>query len=590
MGGTMSYSEWIKWRSVSNIDTQILDRVQNELLPTIATGLNPLGTWNAATNTPSLASGVGGNSGDYYVVSVSGSTNIDGESDWVSGDWIIFNGTTWGKIDNSDKVSSVFSRTGTVVASNGDYNASQITNTPAGGIQASTVQGAINELDTEKIDATGIRSAGVVVTPTFTDNGDGSVTVGTGQYSLYDNANFIGAPKTYTIAGGTFTLTDNSPNYIVATYNAGTPIVSVITAVPPANSTDSDLTPIFSCYRAGNDIHKFNWDNLALGLAEKINQRLRRTDRFHIDNGLSLSETGSRYVDITSGQVWAGANLISMNSINSNGSPNSHIYYHIGGIWTRGSATQYNNTQYDNGTGLVTLSNNKYAVNWIYRSVEETGALYMLLGNGDYSLIEAQASAEPPKPAEIATQGILVGRIIVQKNAATATEIDRVSSATFGTASVINHNDLSQIQGGTTDEHYHLTQAQHTSLTSLDHGTIGGLADDDHPQYSTTTGTISAVTYNAGGTSTITLNGRTDIFTATAATGGTTWAISGNEAGKTTGFVLKLTNGGSQTQTWPAGTKYEGGVAPTLTAAGIDWLTFLWDGSNWAISIWKDVK
>lgn len=586
----MSYSEWIKWRSVSNIDTQILDRVQNELLPTIATGLNPLGTWNAATNTPSLASGVGGNSGDYYVVSVSGSTNIDGESDWVSGDWIIFNGTTWGKIDNSDKVSSVFSRTGTVVASNGDYNASQITNTPAGGIQASTVQGAINELDTEKIDATGIRSAGVVVTPTFTDNGDGSVTVGTGQYSLYDNANFIGAPKTYTIAGGTFTLTDNSPNYIVATYNAGTPIVSVITAVPPANSTDSDLTPIFSCYRAGNDIHKFNWDNLALGLAEKINQRLRRTDRFHIDNGLSLSETGSRYVDITSGQVWAGANLISMNSINSNGSPNSHIYYHIGGIWTRGSATQYNNTQYDNGTGLVTLSNNKYAVNWIYRSVEETGALYMLLGNGDYSLIEAQASAEPPKPAEIATQGILVGRIIVQKNAATATEIDRVSSATFGTASVINHNDLSQIQGGTTDEHYHLTQAQHTSLTSLDHGTIGGLADDDHPQYSTTTGTISAVTYNAGGTSTITLNGRTDIFTATAATGGTTWAISGNEAGKTTGFVLKLTNGGSQTQTWPAGTKYEGGVAPTLTAAGIDWLTFLWDGSNWAISIWKDVK
>jgi hypothetical protein len=58
------------------------------------------GTWNASTNTPTLASGVG-NSGHYYIVSVAGSTNLDGITDWQPGDWVIFNGTEWQKIDQS---------------------------------------------------------------------------------------------------------------------------------------------------------------------------------------------------------------------------------------------------------------------------------------------------------------------------------------------------------------------------------------------------------------------------------------------------------------------------------------------------------
>jgi hypothetical protein len=47
-------------------------------------------------------------------------------------------------------VRSVFGRTGAVVATAGDYTATQVTNVPAGGIAATTVQAAVNELDTEK--------------------------------------------------------------------------------------------------------------------------------------------------------------------------------------------------------------------------------------------------------------------------------------------------------------------------------------------------------------------------------------------------------------------------------------------------------
>lgn len=62
-----------------------------------------LGLWNAATNDPPIVSGQGQRNG-YYVVSVSGKTNIDGESDWNPKDWILFNGLAWEKIDNSDEV------------------------------------------------------------------------------------------------------------------------------------------------------------------------------------------------------------------------------------------------------------------------------------------------------------------------------------------------------------------------------------------------------------------------------------------------------------------------------------------------------
>lgn len=50
----------------------------------------------------------------------------------------------------SGAVSSVFGRTGAVIAVSGDYTAAQITNVPSGNISAVEVQAALNELDSEK--------------------------------------------------------------------------------------------------------------------------------------------------------------------------------------------------------------------------------------------------------------------------------------------------------------------------------------------------------------------------------------------------------------------------------------------------------
>ncbi len=108
------------------------------------------GSWNASTNTPTLADGTG-SKGQYYVASAAGTQDLgSGNIIFTIGDWVIHNGGAWEKLDSTNDVQSVFGRMGIVVASSGDYTALKITNVAAGDIAATDVQTAINELDTEK--------------------------------------------------------------------------------------------------------------------------------------------------------------------------------------------------------------------------------------------------------------------------------------------------------------------------------------------------------------------------------------------------------------------------------------------------------
>jgi hypothetical protein len=85
----------------------------SELPAAVLGALSYQGTWDASTNTPTLTSSVG-TKGYYYVVSVAGSTNLNGITDWLVGDWAVYNGTAWQKVDNTDSVTSVNGLTGAV--------------------------------------------------------------------------------------------------------------------------------------------------------------------------------------------------------------------------------------------------------------------------------------------------------------------------------------------------------------------------------------------------------------------------------------------------------------------------------------------
>jgi hypothetical protein len=125
-------------------------------LPSAVLGaLSYQGTWNASTNTPTLTSSVG-TKGYYYVVSVAGSTNLNGITDWQVGDWAVYNGTAWQKIDNTDAVTSVNGYTGTVVLTAADVSAVPYT-------------GAIGAVDLNAKSLTNVSNLGVgtTVVPTI---------------------------------------------------------------------------------------------------------------------------------------------------------------------------------------------------------------------------------------------------------------------------------------------------------------------------------------------------------------------------------------------------------------------------------------
>jgi plastocyanin len=75
------------------------------------------GTWNASTNSPTLADG-SGSAGWQYAVSTGGTINLgSGSITFVAGDSVIYNGTIWQRIPSST-VAAAGTLTGTTLASN----------------------------------------------------------------------------------------------------------------------------------------------------------------------------------------------------------------------------------------------------------------------------------------------------------------------------------------------------------------------------------------------------------------------------------------------------------------------------------------
>jgi hypothetical protein len=154
--------------------------------------LNYKGTWDASTNNPTLTSSVG-TKGDYYVVSVSGSTNLNGITDWVVGDWAVFNGSIWQKVDNSEVtyVSNVATGTGLTggpITTTGTISLANTAVTPAS-------YGAANTVATFTVDQQGRLTAAANVTIAIAN----TAVSGLGTMSTQNSNNV-------TITGGTMNV------------------------------------------------------------------------------------------------------------------------------------------------------------------------------------------------------------------------------------------------------------------------------------------------------------------------------------------------------------------------------------------------
>jgi hypothetical protein len=206
-----------------------LTSLQNQI-NSLVKGLSYQGSWNASTNIPTLASGTG-TQGYFYVVSVSGSTNLDGITDWGVNDWAVFNGTAWQKIDNSETVVSVNGQTGAVTLTT--TNISEGTNqyftdararsalSAGTGISYNSTTGAITNSSPDQTVAltagTGISTSGTYPNFTITNTAPNQSVSLTGS--------------------GTTTISGTYPNFTVSSADQYTGTVTGVTGTSPISSS-----------------------------------------------------------------------------------------------------------------------------------------------------------------------------------------------------------------------------------------------------------------------------------------------------------------------------------------------------------------
>jgi hypothetical protein len=255
----------------------------SQIPASIQGGVSYQGSWDASTNTPTLVSSVG-SKGYYYVVSVAGSTNLNGITDWLPGDWAIYNGTAWEKIDNTDSVASVNGYVGAVVLNAADVGAPPTTRSISTGTGL-TGGGNLSADRTISIDNTAV-SAGsygsASAVGTFTVNAQGQLTAASNTTIAIANTQVSGLGTMSTQNANAVAITGGSVNG--TTIGATTPstvtgtTVTATTLVVNDNSTlgssnsdtvsfnarvNSDIDPSTNnTYDLGRNSHA--WRNLYL--------------------------------------------------------------------------------------------------------------------------------------------------------------------------------------------------------------------------------------------------------------------------------------------------------------------------------------
>ena len=280
------------------------------------------GSWNASTNTPTLTSSVGTN-GYYYIVSVAGTTNLNGITDWQPNDWAIFNGSVWEKIDNTDLVTSVNSYTGAVVLTNTDVGAPTYAGVGATGTWPISVTGNSATV------TNGVYTSGSYSDPTWITGLAGSKVTAIPNSSLTNSSLTIGS--TSIDLGGTSTSLAGISQITFAGAVSGT---SVLRASPAAAGAISYMPNV-----AGILVNSG-------GVSVVTNTMLTNSTISGISLGSNLANlTAGTNITFSSGSTYNGSTAITINASSTMVYPSAGIPNSTGSAW----GTSYSTT----GSGTV---------------------------------------------------------------------------------------------------------------------------------------------------------------------------------------------------------------------------------------------
>jgi hypothetical protein len=278
-------------------------------LPAAVLGaLSYQGTWNASTNTPTLTSSVG-TKGYYYVVNVAGSTNLNGITDWVVGDWAVYNGSVWQKVDNTDAVTSVNGYTGTVVLTQTDISGTVPTSrtiTAGTGLSGGGDLSANRTLDIANTGVTATTYGSASSVPVVAVNAQGQITSATSTAIAIANTAVSGLGTMSTQNANAVAITGGTING--TTIGATTASTGAFTT---ATASTSVTTPIVQATNSGGLSLKNSagttqismggggGDNVSINVATNINGANAQIDISPTGTGhVHINPTGTGSVEI----------------------------------------------------------------------------------------------------------------------------------------------------------------------------------------------------------------------------------------------------------------------------------------------------
>ena len=298
--------------------------------------LNYKGTWNASTNSPALASGVG-TKGDYYVVSVAGSTNLDGETLWGVGDWAVYNGAAWQKVEggntiNATTVSASTSVTTPVIQATSSAGGTLKNN--GGTAQLQWGSGGGSNLSLEVATNINPANAAVAISPT----GTGTVTINPATASTMNNVAIGGT----TPLAGSFTTVKAATTVGVG---AATPSASGAGITFPATQSASTDANTLDDYEEGTFTIAF--------LADSGTITLNASTMLYTKVGRLVTCTG--YITVTSVSSPTGSLYFTGLPFTCNSTaPTGITGFSVSGAgWGANAATQMYGYIDNNGTGGI---------------------------------------------------------------------------------------------------------------------------------------------------------------------------------------------------------------------------------------------
>lgn len=303
-------------------------------------------------------------------------------------------------------------------------------------------------------------SSGTVITPTITDNGDGTIDVAASSGYIRATDSDIAELLAFDVPAATgLNPTDEVLNYLYVDYNSGSPQYALTTSLSTVDHATTFVVGLV--FGESGHVHFVEAGQYLNDFIHRFYFHAFEHDGLERSSGMVTSESGNRKLDITAGAGYWALSRIATDALNTNtGGDDFEYYYQDGaGGWTESAATTaIDNTYWDDGTGtLNTLTANRYGVHWIFLTPDSL--LYALYGRGDYTLAQAQAATVPATmPAELSDFSFLIAKIIVQQGATNLYSITLPWTSSIG------------------------------SSVATDHGGLSGLADDDHLQYLPLTG------------------------------------------------------------------------------------------------------